>query len=98
MPRIRVWDLPLRIFHWALAFCVIAAYISQSIGGNAMVWHGRFGLAVLGLVSFPSGVGFCWLDQPRASAISCVARRPSQPICAANGRAPGITPWVRFPL
>nr|ART37682.1 E17 [uncultured bacterium] len=58
MPRIRVWDLPLRIFHWALAFCVIAAYISQSIGGNAMVWHGRFGLAVLGLVTFRLAWGF----------------------------------------
>lgn len=58
MPRIRVWDLPLRIFHWALAFCVIAAYISQSIGGNAMVWHGRFGLAVLGLLTFRLAWGF----------------------------------------
>ncbi|MDO8314255.1 MAG: cytochrome b/b6 domain-containing protein [Rugosibacter sp.] len=58
MPRIRVWDLPLRIFHWALAFCVIAAYISQSIGGNAMVWHSRFGLAVLGLVAFRLVWGF----------------------------------------
>ncbi|MFZ2628088.1 MAG: cytochrome b/b6 domain-containing protein, partial [Rugosibacter sp.] len=58
MPRIRVWDLPLRIVHWALAFCVIAAYISQSIGGNAMVWHGRFGLAVLGLVTFRLVWGF----------------------------------------
>jgi cytochrome b len=58
MPHIRVWDLPLRIFHWALAFCVIAAYISQSIGGNAMVWHGRFGLAVLGLVTFRLVWGF----------------------------------------
>nr|QLG20362.1 hypothetical protein [uncultured bacterium]QLG20372.1 hypothetical protein [uncultured bacterium]QLG20485.1 hypothetical protein [uncultured bacterium]QLG20528.1 hypothetical protein [uncultured bacterium]QLG20585.1 hypothetical protein [uncultured bacterium] len=52
MTRVKVWDLPLRITHWALAACVIAAYVSQSIGGNAMVWHGRFGLAVLGLVIF----------------------------------------------
>jgi cytochrome b len=58
MSRIKVWDLPLRIFHWMLAFCVIAAYISQSIGGNAMVWHGRFGLAVLGLVTFRLAWGF----------------------------------------
>lgn len=56
--RVKVWDLPLRIFHWALAACVIAAYVSQSIGGNAMVWHGRFGLAVLGLVSFRLVWGF----------------------------------------
>lgn len=58
MQRVHVWDLPLRIFHWALAICVIAAYISQNIGGNAMVWHGRFGLAVLGLVSFRLVWGF----------------------------------------
>ncbi|MBT9461932.1 MAG: cytochrome b/b6 domain-containing protein [Rugosibacter sp.] len=58
MQRVHVWDLPLRVFHWALAICVIAAYISQNIGGNAMVWHGRFGLAVLGLVSFRLVWGF----------------------------------------
>lgn len=52
MQRILVWDLPLRVFHWALVVCVIGAYISVKMGGNAMVWHGRFGLAVLGLLVF----------------------------------------------
>jgi cytochrome b len=58
MPRIKVWDLPLRIFHWALAFCVIATYVAQSIGGNAMIWHSRFGLAIIGLVTFRLAWGF----------------------------------------
>lgn len=50
--RIRVWDLPTRIFHWLLTIGVVACFISGKVGGNAMDWHGRFGLAVLGLLAF----------------------------------------------
>lgn len=52
MKRIKLWDLPTRIFHWSLAIAVIGAFIAQKLGGNAMVWHGRLGLAVLGLLVF----------------------------------------------
>lgn len=52
MRRIRLWDLPTRIFHWALAGCVVGAFVTESIGGSAMVWHGRIGLAILGLLVF----------------------------------------------
>lgn len=48
----RVWDLPTRLFHWALVFAVGAAYVSAKVGGNAMVWHQRFGYAVLALLAF----------------------------------------------
>ena len=37
MQRIRVWDLPTRIFHWALLGCVVASFVSVKIGCNAMV-------------------------------------------------------------
>lgn len=47
-----VWDLPLRLFHWLLVGCVIGAFVTAKIGGNAMVWHGRLGLAILGLLVF----------------------------------------------
>ena len=50
--RIRVWDLPTRIFHWGLVVLVLASIISGKIGGNLMDWHGRFGLAILGLITF----------------------------------------------
>ncbi|HRD87795.1 MAG TPA: cytochrome b/b6 domain-containing protein [Accumulibacter sp.] len=50
--RIRLWDLPTRVFHWALVLLVVGSFVSGKIGGNAMVWHGRFGLAILGLLSF----------------------------------------------
>lgn len=50
--RIAVWDLPTRLFHWALVAAVTAAVITGLIGGNAMVWHGRAGLAIVGLLAF----------------------------------------------
>ena len=45
--RVRIWDLPTRLFHWLLALAVSGAVVSAKIGGNAMVWHSRLGLAVL---------------------------------------------------
>ena len=50
--RIKLWDLPTRLFHWLLALLVIAAVISGKIGGNAIIWHGRIGVAILGLLVF----------------------------------------------
>ncbi|MCX7162834.1 MAG: cytochrome b/b6 domain-containing protein [Rhodocyclales bacterium] len=58
MQRFRVWDLPTRIFHWALVLCVIASFVTVNVGGNAMPWHGRIGLTVLGLLVFRMVWGF----------------------------------------
>lgn len=52
MKRITIWDLPTRLFHWLLAAAVVGAFVTQKIGGNAMIWHGRLGLLVLGLLVF----------------------------------------------
>ncbi len=58
MQRFRLWDLPTRVFHWALALCVAGSFVTVNIGGNAMVWHGRIGVAVVGLLSFRIVWGF----------------------------------------
>ncbi|MCB1900036.1 cytochrome b/b6 domain-containing protein [Cognatazoarcus halotolerans] len=50
--KIRLWDLPTRIFHWSLFLLVMAAIVTVKIGGNAMVWHGRIGVAIVGLLAF----------------------------------------------
>jgi cytochrome b len=50
--KVRVWDLPTRFFHWALVACVLGLAITGTIGGNAMVWHFRFGYTVLALLLF----------------------------------------------
>ncbi len=50
--RVRVWDLPTRLFHWLLAILVAAAFVTGLQGGNLMVWHGRLGLLLGGLLAF----------------------------------------------
>lgn len=50
--KVRVWDLPTRVFHWALVLGVLCLAVSGTLGGNAMVWHFRFGYAVLSLLLF----------------------------------------------
>lgn len=58
MHTIRVWDLPTRVFHWALTLCVIGLVITANLGGSWMTWHGRLGYAVLSLLLFRIVWGF----------------------------------------
>ena len=53
---IRVWDLPIRLFHWLLAACILASFVTVKIGGNAMEIHARVGYCVLALIIFR----ICW--------------------------------------
>ena len=56
--RIRVWDLPLRIFHWALVLAVATAIVAAELGGDWMALHGQAGLSIVGLVVFRVVWGF----------------------------------------
>lgn len=47
---IPVWDLPIRLGHWASAFLVGACYVTWRL--NWMAWHARLGEALLALVIF----------------------------------------------
>lgn len=58
MFTLRIWDLPTRLFHWALAACVTGLIITGLLGGNAMFWHFRLGYAVLVLLIFRLLWGF----------------------------------------
>ena len=49
---IRVWDLPTRLFHGALALGVVAAIVSARLGGGAMSWHLVLGYAIFALLVF----------------------------------------------
>jgi len=55
---IRVWDLPVRVFHWALSALVIVSFVTGQIGGNAMQYHEWSGLCILTLVVFRLLWGF----------------------------------------
>ncbi|CDW92786.1 MAG TPA: cytochrome b/b6 domain-containing protein [Thiomonas arsenitoxydans] len=50
--KVRVWDLPLRLFHWALAACVTVSIVTGLIGGNAMQYHYWSGYTLIALLVF----------------------------------------------
>ena len=53
MPKkIRVWDLPTRLFHWLLVLLLGVSWATGKTGGNAMQYHLWSGYAVLTLVVF----------------------------------------------
>ncbi len=52
MTRVQVWDLPTRLFHWLLAVAIPSAVATGMIGGELIVWHGRLGLFIAGLLAF----------------------------------------------
>ena len=52
LKKVRVWDLPTRVFHWSLVLCTLGLAISGLTGGSAMIWHLRLGYAVLTLLLF----------------------------------------------
>jgi cytochrome b len=63
MPRethvaIKVWDLPVRLFHWILVLLLVFQFVSGKIGGSLMPWHVYSGYAVLVLVIFRILWGF----------------------------------------
>ncbi|MDD2724374.1 MAG: cytochrome b/b6 domain-containing protein [Methylovulum sp.] len=55
---VRIWDFPIRLFHWLLVLAVVAAYVTATLGGNLMDWHGRIGSFILGLLIFRLIWGF----------------------------------------
>ncbi len=55
---VRVWDLPTRLFHWALAICIVLGIVFVKIGGNAIQWHAYCGYTALALILFRLIWGF----------------------------------------
>jgi cytochrome b len=56
--KVRIWDLPTRLFHWGLAVCFTGLLVSGLTGGDAMDWHFRFGFSALSLLLFRLVWGF----------------------------------------
>jgi cytochrome b len=55
---VRVWDLPTRLFHWALVVALVAQVITGKIGGAALPWHFRIGYCIFALIVFRLVWGF----------------------------------------
>jgi cytochrome b len=50
--RVRIWDLPTRLFHWSIVVLVAFSAITAQLGGLWLDWHMRSGYAILALVIF----------------------------------------------
>lgn len=61
--EVRVWDLPVRLFHWSLAASVLGSFITVYLG--EMEWHLRFGYLVACLVVFRLIWGFVGSETAR---------------------------------
>jgi len=69
--KIRLWDLPLRLFHWSLLLLVAGAILSAELADDvtgAMDWHPRFGYAILALLLFRLVWGFVGSTHARFSS------------------------------
>ena len=85
MTTIRLWDLPIRLFHWLLVLAAVGAVIS--IKSGAINWHERFGLAVVGLLSFRIIWGFIGSTYARFASF---VRGPGAIIDYLRGRWQGV--------
>ncbi|MFC0168543.1 cytochrome b/b6 domain-containing protein [Pseudoduganella danionis] len=63
-PLVRVWDLPLRLFHWLLALCFAGAYLTAELE-DWRVLHVTLGYTVAGLVLFRLLWGICGTQHAR---------------------------------
>jgi cytochrome b len=49
---LRVWDAPVRLFHWLVVVLVVVSVVTGKVGGNAMQVHEWSGIGILTLVLF----------------------------------------------
>ena len=91
-PRVRAWDAPVRLCHWALAALAVFSYVTGKIAGDWLEWHMRSGYAILALLVFRLAWGFVGSPNARFAGF---LRAPAQAVRylqdALSRRAP------RFP-
>ena len=49
---IKVWDLPLRLFHWLLVGMIVIAFLSSEEGSELASWHVPVGWGIVILLAF----------------------------------------------
>jgi cytochrome b len=61
----RIWDLPIRVFHWLLAIGVVLQFGTAKYGWLDMQWHFWIGYGLLVLLLFRVAWGFVGSDSAR---------------------------------
>ena len=72
--RVKVWDLPVRIFHWTLVGLIVFQFVSINLGGDWKTYHVWGGYAILTLIVFRIAWGFIGSSHARFSSFLCGPR------------------------
>jgi cytochrome b len=89
--RIRVWDLPVRVFHWALVAAFAGAYLLAESERQRQI-HVMLGYTVLGLVAFRLVWGFVGTRYARFGSFLFGPRRALEYLRnTVQGNAPHYT-------
>jgi cytochrome b len=94
MPRVKVWDLPLRLFHWMLVIAIALAFLSSEEDSGLNDWHVLSGWVATVLIVFRLVWGFIGGEHSRFSDfirpsrlghhISSLARGQREPTLGHN--------------
>jgi cytochrome b len=77
---VRIWDRPVRIVHWTMVLLVALAW--WAVQSGHMLWHYRFGYALLGLLLFRLIWGFLGSSTARFGSF---VRRPREVLRYVRG-------------
>lgn len=100
--RIRVWDLPTRLFHWSLVLLMIGSFVTINVGGNWTEWHFYCGYAILTLVLFRVLWGVIGGRYARfssfmfgpASIIRYLRKHPEAPVSPGHNPLGSLSVWA----
>lgn len=84
-----VWDLPVRVLHWALACAVAGAWLTQNVEGDWFRYHVWCGYAVLVIVVTRIAWGFVGTRHARFARF---VRGPGSALRYARGLCSGKAP------
>lgn len=90
--RLRLWDAPVRLFHWALAILVAFSWATGHLAGPWLAWHMRSGYAILALLAFRLAWGFVGSDSARFAAFLQGPRAAWRYLASLGRRTPDAFP------
>ena len=87
---VKVWDLPVRLFHWSLVLLVVTSFVTGKLGGAWLDWHFRSGYCILALVLFRIAWG---LAGSQTARFSDFVHGPARVLAYARSLLGGRSPF-----
>ena len=97
--RVRVWDIPTRLFHWAIVLLIPFSWWSAKF--DHLPWHRLSGYAILGLLTFRLIWGFAGASTARFGRFLAGPRRVLAYLRGEGGASIGHNPlggWSVFAM